>query len=88
MRAVAARVIWFEPPEKALADTPRFVAYAMRYASHADMKSIRKHLSDADFLRATEQSPPGIVDPRSWTYWNLKLGRTPAPPPPKRALPD
>jgi hypothetical protein len=28
--------------------------------------------------------PPGIIDPRSWAYWNLKLGRDPTPPMPAR----
>jgi hypothetical protein len=30
---VARRVIWFEPPAKALADPVRFMAYAMSYAT-------------------------------------------------------
>jgi quinol monooxygenase YgiN len=86
MRAIAARVVWFEPAEKALADPVRFLAYAMRYATHEDMKAIRAHVSDEDFRRAIDAAPPGIVDPRSWAYWNLLLGRYPAPPMPVRAL--
>ncbi len=29
---VARRIIWFEPPEQALANPIRFLAYAMTYA--------------------------------------------------------
>ncbi|MEQ1708469.1 MAG: hypothetical protein ABL864_09085 [Terricaulis sp.] len=86
IREIAQRVIWFEPAEKALADPVRFMAYAMRYATHEDMKTIRAHVSDDDFRAAIDSAPPGIVDPRSWAYWNLLLGRYPAPPMPARAL--
>lgn len=86
MKAVARRVIWFEPPEKALSDTARFIAYSMRYATHEDMNAIRAHVSDEEFRGAIDAAPPGIVDPRSWAYWNLMLGRSPAPPMPVRAF--
>jgi hypothetical protein len=83
---VARRVIWFEPPAKALADPVRFMAYAMAHAAHDDMKVIRRYVSDDDFREALDHAPPGIIDPRSWAYWNSKFGRFPAPPPPKRRL--
>lgn len=83
---IARRVIWFEPPEKALADPVRFMAYAMAYALHQDMRAIRRYVSDEDFREALDQAPPGIIDPRSWAYWNIKLGRFPAPPLPKRSF--
>jgi hypothetical protein len=81
---IARRVIWFEQPEKALADPIRFMAYAMAYALHQDMRVIRRYVSDDDFREALDRAPPGIVDPRSWSYWNLKMGRYPPPPLPKR----
>jgi hypothetical protein len=81
---VARRVIWFEPPAQALADPVRFMAYAMSHARHEDMKIIRRYVSDDDFREALDRAPPGIIDPRSWAYWNNKFGRYPAPPLPKR----
>ena len=83
---VARRVVWFEPPEEALADPIRFVAYAMARATHEDMKVIRRYVDAAGFLEALEKAPPGIIDRRSWAYWNSKMGRYPAPPPPTRQL--
>jgi len=44
--AVARRVIWFEEPVRALSDPIRFMAYAMTYATHEDMKIIRRYVSD------------------------------------------
>ena len=82
--AVARRIIWFEPPEKALSDPIRFMAYAMRYALPEDMRFIRKYVSDDDFRDALDHAPAGIIDPRSWAYWNSKMGRYPPPPLPVR----
>lgn len=84
MLGVAPRIIWFEPPERALANPVRFMAYAMRYARHEDMRVIREYVSDEDFREALDRAPPGIIDSRSWAYWNSKMGRYPPPPLPKR----
>jgi hypothetical protein len=88
IEAIARRVVWFEEPEQALADPVRFLAYAMTYGDHADMKVIREYLSDDDLRGALSKAPPGVFDPRSWAYWNLKFGRYPTPTMPGRALPD
>jgi len=84
MLDLARRIIWFEPPEQALADPIRFLAYAMTYAQPEDMREIRRHVSDDDFREALDRAPPGIIDPRSWAYWNSKMGRYPPPPLPVR----
>jgi hypothetical protein len=83
---VARHIIWFETPAEALADPVRFMAYAMSHALHEDMKVIRRYVSDEDFREALDRAPPGIIDPRSWAYWNSKFGRFPPPPLPKRHL--
>jgi hypothetical protein len=82
--AVARRLVWFEPPAKALADPIRFMAYAMAAATHEDMTVIRRYVSDEDFREALDKAPPGIIDARSWAYWNSRMGRYPAPPLPRR----
>ena len=84
MLAIAQRIIWFQPPTQALADPVRFMAYAMRHALPEDMRVIRRHVSDEDFREALDRAPPGIIDPRSWAYWNSKMGRYPPPPMPVR----
>jgi hypothetical protein len=86
MARIAKRIVWFEPPAAALSDPVRFMAYAMARASHKDMQAIRRHVSRDDFLEALNLAPPGIIDPRSWAYWNLVAGRYPPPPMPERKL--
>lgn len=86
MLEIARRVIWFESPETALANPLQFMAYAMTYARHEDMRVIRQLVSDDDFREALDNAPAGIIDPRSWAYWNLKMGRYPPPPLPRRTF--
>jgi hypothetical protein len=76
---LARRVIWFESPEQALSDPIRFMAYAMTYARHEDMRELRRYLSDDDIREALDRAPAGIIDRRSWAYWNVRMGRYPAP---------
>jgi hypothetical protein len=87
IEAVARRVLWFEEPPQAIADPVRFVAYAMTYGDHADMAVIGQQLTQGDLRDAISAAPPGIFDPRSWAYWNIKLDRYPVPPMPVRKLP-
>jgi hypothetical protein len=60
------------------------MAYAMTYARHEDMRVLRRQISDDDIREALDNAPPGIIDPRSWAYWNSKMGRYPPPPLPVR----
>ena len=84
--AVAPNVIWFEPPEQALADPARFMAYLMTYGTLEDILVVKRHMDEVDFRDALDQAPPGIFDARSWTYWNLMAGRSPPPPMPRRSF--
>jgi hypothetical protein len=79
-------VIWFEPPERALADPIRFLAYVMTYATPEEIAVVQRYARLDDFREALEQAPPGIMDARSWTYWNIMTGRYPVPPMPRRIV--
>ena len=70
---IARRIIWFEPPDHALADPIRFMTYAMTYARHEDMRVIRRYVSDDDMRDALDHAPPGIIDPRSRDVLMLAL---------------
>ncbi len=85
---VAPHVIWFEPPEQALADPIRFLAYLMTYGKPDEIAVVRRYLDLDDFREALEHAPPGIMDERSWAYWNTVCGRYPVPPRPRRIIPD
>jgi hypothetical protein len=50
------------------------------------MRVIRRYVRDDEIREALDRAPPGIIDPRSWAYWNLKMGRFPPPRMPKRTF--
>ena len=85
--AVAPRIIWFEEPERALADPARFLAYLMTYGTPSDLAIVKHHVSEDAFAEALENAPAGIIDKRSWAYWNAMAGRYPPPAMPRRKLP-
>ena len=43
LRAVASRVIWFEPPEASLRYPKRFLAYLMTFGTLEDIVTARKY---------------------------------------------
>jgi hypothetical protein len=81
---VAPRVIWFEPAEFALADPIRFLTYLMAFGTVEEISLVKRYVSLNDFREALEHAPPGVMDKRSWAYWNAKFGRYPVPPMPQR----
>ena len=82
--ALAKTAVWFKEPMQTLADPKHFIAHVLTYGTHADVKVLRRYVDDVDLRTAIEQAPPGIFNARSWAYWNLKIGRYPAPPMPQR----
>lgn len=83
---LARRLVWFEEPAEALADPARFIAYALESATHEDMTVLRQYVTEANILETLASPPPGIIRPRSWAYWNARVGRYPVPPLPTRNL--
>jgi hypothetical protein len=82
---VARRVIWFEEPERALADPIQFLAHVMVFGTVEDLKALRGIVGRDEYREVLEPAPPGIFDARSWANWNLVCGRHPAPSLPVRA---
>ena len=85
---VARRVMWFEEPERALADPLQFLAHVMVFGTREDLQVLRGIVGKDDYREVLEHAPPGVFDPRSWAYWNLVCGRRPAPPLPVRTVGD
>ena len=82
----AKRIVWFRAPEEALNNPIELIAYAMRHATDDDMALLIDHIGEDGLREAIDNAPPGIVDARSWSYWNARIGRFPAPPLPRRTL--
>ena len=82
--AIAERGVWFKPPVEALADPVHFLAHVMTYGAPEDLRALQGVVGREDFREVLDQAPPGVFDPRSWAYWNLKYGRSPTPLPTRR----
>jgi hypothetical protein len=85
---VARRVMWFEEPERALADPVQFLAHVMVFGGVEDLQALGGTVSKDEYREVLEHTPPGIFDARSWAYWNLVCDRQPTPPLPMRILPS
>ncbi len=86
LRHVAERCIWYEAPEIAILDIPRFMAQVLNFGSESDICEVKSQLNEWQFIAAIDQAPAGIYSPRSWAYWNLMIGRYDPPPLPERRL--
>ena len=84
---LAPRLMWFETPEQALADPIRFLTYLMTYGTAEEIAVVRHYVELAEFREALEHAPPGVMDGRSWAYWNIMTDRDPVPPMPRRIVP-
>ena len=80
LHQVAKRVVWFDAPEQTLQNPRLFLAHLMVYGTIEEIMIAKRHYADGDFISVLNHPPPGVFDPRSWSYWNLIYGRYPAPP--------
>jgi hypothetical protein len=87
LRRIAARVVWWEPPEAALSRLDAFLCRVMMLGGLADVQHIETLYGPARLREAIRAAPPGIFDVRSWHYWHLRLGLGDAGPLPVRRLP-
>lgn len=83
---IARRVVWFKSPDEALRNPAEFVAYALKHSTDEDMGLIISHIGLDGIREALDNAPPGVIDARSWSYWNSRVGRYPAPPMPTRSF--
>lgn len=80
----AKRIIWFKAPEDALSNPLELTAYTLRQGTEDDVRFLLRQIGYHGLRDALQHAPPGILDPRSWSLWNLVAGFNPALPLPKR----
>ena len=83
---IAARYVWWQPPEVTLARPRHFLCQVMTLGTAEDVRAVRAALGDAALVDALEHAPPGVMDPKSWNFWHLVF-HLPVPPLPERPLP-
>lgn len=74
LRSLAAKYVWWNTPDEALAQPERIVAQVMNIGDYDDVELLVQHAGD-DCLRAVlTQSEIGQFSEKSWTYWHYRLG--------------
>ena len=85
--AMARKYVWWQPPERTVADERLFLAQMMTLGSVDDVRWLLSRVSE-DRLREVLRDPPaGVFNSRSWRYWHLRLGCDPIPELPARPMP-
>ena len=84
LAAAARRLVWWKTPEEALEDRARLFAQIMTYGALDDVRAMLAAAPEEVLRDVLRQAPPGVFDPRSWTYWHLRLGLPPDPLPARR----
>jgi hypothetical protein len=86
---VAQRCVWFQPPSETILEPDFLIAHAFTFGTIDDIAVLRAHFTKEDLTTALINAPPGIIDERSWAYWNLVLrDLSPPPPMPTRTFPE
>lgn len=74
VEAVAARVVWWQPPEQTLQDERLFLTYAMQYGRLEDWVVLSAYYSKAVLRKVLAEPVPGVLDARSRAAMPLLLG--------------
>lgn len=89
MRALARTYIWWSDPDVVLDDLDRLIAQVMAEGTWQDAHRLLHRVGRERFLKVLRSPPPGVLSPKAWHFWHLRLlGHRPAQPrPPGRDIP-
>ncbi len=73
-------------PAEALHDRSRFLAQVMALGTWEDVTAVQAECPAEEWRDSLRKASPGVIDPRSWHFWHVRLGMTPVPPIPVRHL--
>ena len=73
-RKMARKYVWWQPPEATLADARLFLAQLMTIGTVDDVRRLLSVASADDLRSVLRESPVGIFNARSWSFWHLQLG--------------
>ena len=73
LKRLAAKYIWWKPPEEAVELPERVVAQVMNLGDYHDVQVLAE-MAGEDYLRQViEQAEPGTFSEKSWAYWHYRL---------------
>jgi len=91
LRPMAAQLIWWQPADVSLRNPDRVIAQVLDLGTFEAGQRLRQVLGDRRLAQVLQRAEAGWFSPRSWNYWQQKLGlaRSGAVPPlPRRHFGD
>ncbi|MGO8766880.1 MAG: hypothetical protein ACLQSR_17315 [Limisphaerales bacterium] len=85
LKRIAAKLIWWQPPEISLQDVRRLVAQIMDLGTWEDVKFAQEHFGLVAFRDALEHAQPGWFEMGSWVIWHNAF-ELPVPDLPRRKV--
>lgn len=83
---IAKKYVWWKTPSDALSHRDHFLCQLMQLGTLDDVLFVRARLGDPAFREALNHAPSGVLDAKSWNFWNLVYFGA-VPPMPERPLP-
>lgn len=82
---LAEKYLWWKEPSEGAASPERVALQVMDIGDYEDVQRLVRLAGNAFLVHALASSEAGRLTPRSWTYWNYRLGlatagEVPAPP--------
>ncbi len=74
MRRIAKELLWWQSPEVALSNRPRFLAQVMTLGTWPEVQAVKDVFGWDAFKEILLKAPPGVFDGRSWAYWRAFFG--------------
>ncbi len=74
LKRLARKYIWWKTPDEAVGMPDRVIAQVMNIGDYSDVQLLADQVGD-DVLRGViAHAQAGQFGPRSWAYWNYRLG--------------
>jgi hypothetical protein len=86
LKGIAAKMIWWQPPEVSLREPRRLLAQIMDRGAWEDLKFAQDYFGVTAFRDALEHAQPGWFEKRSWALWHHAFNLSVPPLPQRRCM--
>lgn len=70
----AKKYIWWKTPDEAISMPYRVIVQVMNIGDYSDVQTLSSRLGDATLRDVLAHAEAGQFSPKSWAYWNYRLG--------------
>ncbi|MBK7051846.1 MAG: hypothetical protein KBE07_12385 [Rhodoferax sp.] len=74
LKRLASKYVWWKTPDEAVSVPQRVMAQVMNIGDYFDVQELANQVGDDVLRDVLIHAQAGQFDPRSWTYWNYRLG--------------